>query len=126
MMKACFYFFILIMLASCYSAAKRPSDILKPNEMQSILWDVMRAQTLAGEIALKDSSLDVAVETKMLSKKVFQIHKTDSANFTKSYNWYIKHPDRLKLIFDSLHAQKQREKDTSLKRKGQKIIFDKN
>ena len=125
-MKACFYLFILLTLVSCYSVDKRPPSIIKPNEMQSILWDVMRAQTLAGETALKDSSLDVAVETKMLSKKVFQIHKTDSANFSKSYNWYLKHPDRLKLIFDSLYSQKQREKDTSLKRKGQKVILDKN
>ncbi len=85
--------------------------------MQSILWDVMRAQTLAGETALKDSSIDVAIETKILSKKAFQMHKTDSAHFTESYNWYLKHPDRLKLIFDSLYAQKQREQDTALKRK---------
>ncbi len=126
MMRVCFYLFISITLISCYTVDKRPSDVIKPNEMQSILWDVMRAQTLASETLLKDSTLNVAVETKILSKKVFQIHKTDSANFTKSYNWYLKHPDRLKLIFDSLHAQKQREKDTSLKRKGQKVIFDKN
>lgn len=91
--------------------------------MQSILWDVMRAQTLAGETALKDSSIDAAIETKILSKKAFQIHKTDSAHFTESYNWYLKHPDRLKLIFDSLYAQKQREReqDTALKRKARAL-----
>ena|SRR5665213_963691 len=119
MMKYCFYLFILMALISCYSIDKRPSNIIKPKEMQSILWDVMRAQTLASEKALKDSTLNVAFETKMLSKKVFKIHKTDSANFTNSYNWYVKHPDRFKLIFDSLSSQKQKEKDTSLKRKGQ-------
>lgn len=118
-MKPCIYLFISIILASCYSADKRPAVVIKPDEMQSILWDLMRAQTLASQTALKDSSVDAAFETKILSEKIFQIHKTDSAKFSKSYTWYLKHPDRLKLIFDSLYAQKQREKDTSLKRKGQ-------
>ncbi len=77
--------------------------------MKSILWDVMRAQTLAQETSLKDSTIDVAVETKFLSQKIFEIHKTDSAHFIESYNWYVKHPDLLKLIFDSLYIQKQRE-----------------
>lgn len=116
-MKTRIFLFISLVFISCYSVDKRPSTIIKPKEMQSILWDVMRAQTLASETALKDSSLDVAIETKMLSKKAFQIHKTDSADFARSYDWYVKHPDKLKLIFDSLYVQKQREHDTLLKRK---------
>ena len=115
-MKTSIYLFISIALFSCYSVDKSPSDIIKPKEMQSILWDVMRAQTLASETALKDSSINVAIETKMLSKRAFQIHKTDSADFARSYDWYLKRPDRLKLIFDSLYAQKQRDRDTVLKR----------
>jgi hypothetical protein len=101
-----------------------PSDVIQPKEMKSILWDVMRAQTMANEIARKDSSIDVAAETKNLSQKVFKIHQTDSASFNKSYNWYVKHPDALKLIFDSLYVQKQRENDTNIKRKNhyQKIL----
>ncbi|MEO9100488.1 MAG: DUF4296 domain-containing protein [Ginsengibacter sp.] len=116
-MKTCIFLFISIVLVSCYSANKRPSNIIKPKEMQGILWDVMRAQTLASETALKDSTLDVAIEIKILSTKAFQIHKTDSANFARSYNWYLRHPDKLKLIFDSIYIQKQRQHDTSLKRK---------
>lgn len=85
--------------------------------MKNILWDVMRAQTLATEISRKDSTVNPAVETKTLSQKVFQIHKTDSANFNKSYNWYVKHPDVLKLIFDSLYIQKERENSLIIKKK---------
>jgi len=92
--------------------------------MKSILWDVMRAQTLANEIAKKDSSVNAVTETKLLSAKVFSIHKTDSADFNESYNWYVKHPDVLKLIFDSLYVQKQRENDTLMKKRnhGQKLL----
>lgn len=109
MIRNIIYFIFSILLFSCYNANKAPSGIIKPEEMKSILWDVMRAQSLSGEIALKDSTVDLAIKTKSLTQKVFEIHKTDSAQFNKSYNWYVKHPTDLKLIFDSLYAQKERE-----------------
>jgi len=117
MIKNFIYFIFSILLFSCYRGDKEPSDIIKPQEMKSILWDVMRAQSLARELSLKDSTIDIANETKLLSQKIFEIHKTDSALFNKSYNWYVKHPDDLKLIFDSLYAQKERGNSLQLKGK---------
>jgi predicted neuraminidase len=117
MMKNIFFLVLLSMLFSCGKNNTPPPSLIQPKEMQSILWDVMRAETLASEIARKDSSVDVAIETKSLSQKVFSIHKTDSANFNKSYNWYVKHPDVLKIIFDSLYIQKERENHLRLKKK---------
>jgi hypothetical protein len=117
MMKPFICFIFSAIIISCNSGNKTPSNIIQPEEMQSILWDVMRAQTLANEIAVKDSSVNAAVETKYLSQKIFQIHKIDSSDFNKSYNWYVKHPDALKLIFDSLYAQKERENSLRLKKK---------
>ncbi|HET7115441.1 MAG TPA: DUF4296 domain-containing protein [Hanamia sp.] len=114
--KPVIYFIFSILFFSCYNGDKVPSKIIKPKDMGSIMWDVMRAQSLASEIALKDSTVDVAIKTKLLSQKVFEIHKTDSAQFNKSYNWYIKHPDILKRIFDSIYSQKQRENDLELKK----------
>jgi len=116
-MKSFFCFIFCILIISCNSGNKPPKDIIQPKEMKNILWDVMRAQTLATEISRKDSTVNPAVETKTLSQKVFQIHKTDSANFNKSYNWYVKHPDVLKLIFDSLYIQKERENSLIIKKK---------
>lgn len=84
--------------------------------MQSILWDVMRSQTLANEMSFRDSTMNIAIQTKELTKKTFEIHKTDSAHFNESYNWYVRHPLKLKVIFDSLYAQKQRENILQLKR----------
>lgn len=117
MRKVLIYFFIPVFLFSCYNADKIPKNIIKPKEMKSLLWDVLRAQTLAQKTAFKDSTLDIASETKVLSQKVFEIHKTDSAQFVQSYNWYVKHPVSLKLIFDSLYAQKRRINELELKKK---------
>lgn len=115
MIKIIIYFIFSILLSACYSSDELPSDIIKPDEMKNILWDVMSAQTLASELSRTDSSVNQAAETKALSQKVFNIHHTDSATFNKSYNWYVKHPDILKRIFDSLYAQKQRESVPELK-----------
>ena len=108
MMKNLFGLLFLSIIISCDSRNKPPSNIIQPKEMQSILWDVMRAQTLANEIAIKDSSINTVATTNLFSVKIFKIHKTDSTTFSNSYSWYIKHPDILKLIFDSLYVQKER------------------
>lgn len=121
MIKSTFFLILLSMLLSCGKNNKPPSSLIQPKEMQSILWDVMRAETLASEIARKDSAIDVAIETKSLSQKVFNIHKTDSATFNKSYNWYVKHPDVLKIIFDSLYIQKERENNLHLRKKNMEV-----
>lgn len=116
-MKKFLYLIFLMTLFSCGKSKKPPSTVIQPKEMQSILWDVMRAETLASEIGRKDSSVDVAIQTKFFSQKVFSIHETDSATFNKSYNWYLKHPDVLTIIFDSLYVQKEREKNLESRKK---------
>lgn len=100
---------ITIFFAACYSADKPPAEVIKSEQMKNILWDLMTAQALASQLSMKDSSINQALETKRLSEKVFSIHHTDSASFNNSYNWYVKHPQILKRIFDSLYSQKQRE-----------------
>lgn len=85
--------------------------------MKSVLWDVIRAQFLADEIVKKDSLASVSAETKVLTQKVFQIHKIAASDFDKSYNWYVKHPETMKLIFDSLYTQKQRNKNDEYQQK---------
>lgn len=113
------YIIFSMVFFSCYSKDKVPLALIQPKEMKSVLWDIMSAQTLANTIATKDSSVSAAIETKLLSQKVFKIHHTDSSNFNKSYNWYVKHPDVLKIIFDSLYLQKQRENDSLIRKKYQ-------
>ncbi|MEO6838249.1 MAG: DUF4296 domain-containing protein [Ginsengibacter sp.] len=116
MIKNFIYFIFSILLFSCYRSDKAPAGIIKPIEMGNIMWDIMRAQSLASEMGLKDSTLDVPFKTKLLSQEVFKIHKTDSTQFNKSYNWYVKHPDVLNRIFDSIYAQKQRLSNPELKK----------
>jgi hypothetical protein len=117
MSRAIIYIMFWLVFVSCGSDTKVPSDILQPAEMSNILWDIMRSQTLGYEIARKDSSVREAIEVKALSQKVFKIYKIDSTYFNKSYNWYIQHPTILKVIFDSMYVQKERENNLKLEKK---------
>ncbi len=89
--------------------------------MSGIIWDLVKAQALASEVARKDSSMNVEARRKILTREVFEIHKTDSNDFDKSYDWYTNHPELLRIMIDSLYIQKQRENE-QLIREGFKPI----
>ncbi|MEP6583567.1 MAG: DUF4296 domain-containing protein [Ginsengibacter sp.] len=102
---------------SCSDKNKTPPGIIPLNEMSRIMWDIIRAQSFANETSRKDSSINVESQTKALTKKVFEIHNVSSSLFDKSYDWYSSHPDILRIMFDSLYSQKQRESDLQMKEK---------
>ncbi len=108
MIKRIVIFLFAASLFSCSSKNKVPSAILQPKEMKSIMWDVMRAQALAVEISRRDSSVKDSAEIKRLTQRVFELHDITIADFNKSYNWYIKHPEPMSAIFDSLYIEQQR------------------
>lgn len=114
-MKNIFFLAILFLFVSCLEKNKVPSEIIRPKEMQSILWDVIRAQTLSSQLVRKDSAINQIAETKALTQKVFQIHNIKASDFERSYAWYTNHPDIIKVIFDSISSQNQRESQIQFK-----------
>ena len=114
-MKNIFFLIVLSLFISCLGKNKVPSEIIKQDEMKKILWDVIRAQALSTAIARRDSTVNEVAETKVLTQKVFEIHKITSTAFNQSYTWYTNHPDMMRTIFDSLNAQNQRESQLDMK-----------
>src|SRR5450755_3060300 len=114
-MKNFSFFMLSFILVSCSGKNKVPSEIIQQKEMQNILWDVIRAQALSGEIARKDSTINEVAETKMLTQKVFEIHNITSSVFDQSYAWYTSHPETMRIIFDSMNIQNQRQNDLRMK-----------
>lgn len=108
-MKRIFYIFLITTLVACSAKENAPSNVLSQSEMKSVLWDVLRVQFLAEQNVKQDSTLNVNAETRLLTEKVFTIHKISSKDFDRSYNWYTSHPDQMQELLDSLYTQKQRE-----------------
>ncbi|SRR5258705_2623123 len=98
-------FVFIIFVVSCNDNTHIPSDVIKPDKMQAIFWDIIRGDILAEEIARKDSSKNIKDEKDELTKKIFSIHKIDQRTFQNSLAFYEKHLNLMKTIFDSLNAK---------------------
>lgn len=95
---------ILIVCISCSDKNKIPEGIMKPSKMQAVLTDILIADAMNGERVIKDTSLKLPVENASYFLKVFQLHQTTRNEFNKSYSFYLKRPDLLKIITDSASA----------------------
>jgi hypothetical protein len=94
---------LLLLLFSC-SEEKIPANVLPRQRMQSVLWDLFRADELLNQKQALDTSFkrDPAADT--LYQKVYTVHGITKEQFRNSYNWYQLHPKEMKVLIDSLHA----------------------
>lgn len=106
-MKNCLPFlFFVLMLFSCSGKNKIPKDILPQKEMESVLWDLFRAEEFLTVYVLPvDSSLKKRDETIRYYNEIFKLHKINKAYFQKSFSFYESHPDLMKQLLDSLNAK---------------------
>jgi hypothetical protein len=105
----------LLCAAGCSTKNNLPNGVLPPAKMQLVLLDIMEADALNNERAMKDTSLRVQAENAAYYQAIFQLHQITREEFTKSYRFYVKRPDLLKPIADSLNtviARKNTELET--------------
>ena len=72
--------------------------------MQAVLTDILVADVLNNERILKDTSLKLPAEDASYFLRIFQLHNTTRNEFSRSYNFYLKRPDLLKVITDSVSS----------------------
>jgi hypothetical protein len=108
----------LSIIASC--GHRTPGGILPPEKMEKVLYDYLSADIYVNEFMSLDSSLSPERESARLQKKVFLKHGISKAEFYRSYDYYMKHPDRMKEVVDSITAMppisNPRQKVKSLKK----------
>lgn len=115
-MRVALVFIFLTGALACTNSAKTPADIFPKEKMEKILWDMMLADRYSNQYLLKDSATkNVKLETIKLYEQVFQVHKTNRSEFVKSFKYYLNRPDLTKVIFDSLAARGNRNRDTLYK-----------
>ncbi len=100
------FFCISIVVFAC----KKKETTLPIDEMKVIMWDMFTADEWYNQAILKDS---LATKKKLnisLYKQVFLQHNVSKTTFYSSYNYYKKHPDKLKVLLDSVEAYGKRIK----------------
>ena len=110
-MKAFFISLLILAITSCSSRDKVPNDILPQQQLQAILWDMLRADEFVMSYIKNDSVRNKKDESTRLYEEIFRLHKTDRAQFKKSLMFYNGHPELLKVVFDSLENRKTTELD---------------
>jgi hypothetical protein len=86
------------------------AELLPKDKMAGVLWDMIQVDELATLRLIKDSSQPVKIGRIQLYEKVFRLHKTSEKQFSKSFSYYMDHPDVMKALFDSLEARGARER----------------
>ncbi|HVZ95858.1 MAG TPA: DUF4296 domain-containing protein [Chitinophagaceae bacterium] len=114
-MKRGIFFILFLVIAGC-TGRQIPANIIQPEEMKKVLWDITRAESLSGELSRRDSSINKIAAIKVLSDKIFSLHHISGSDFEKSYLWYTGHPDILKVMLDSMTAQNSRANRLELMR----------
>ncbi len=102
-MRFAILFFILFFSASCRSGQK-PSDLIPPSEMKSLLWDFMRAdQFLADQVFSQDTSVNKYLESTKWYGQILSLHKISQDRFKRSFDYYSnRRPDLMEQILDSI------------------------
>lgn len=104
------YFFIscvFFLFQACSDKDKIPANILSKSKMQTVLWDLLRADEYVISVAAADSTLNVKDKSIELYEQVFKMHNVTKNEFQKSLVFYQARPDLLKVILDSITNQQR-------------------
>ena len=104
------------MLTACSSPNKIPDDIIGIDRMKLIIWDMTRAGKLAQERYRKDS-VHMKIITTEAFQQVFDLYHITKDDFYKSYQYYEEHPDKNKILLDSVSAYALRQRQQLYKYK---------
>ncbi len=105
----------MVLLYSCGNKDKNTAGVLKPEKMQAVLWDVIKADVFTTDFIKKDSGKNAAAENLKLQQQIFAIHKITRADFYDSYDYYKENTVEFKKVIDSMVVQVERKKDTATK-----------
>jgi hypothetical protein len=99
-----------VLLYSCGNNDTLPEGVLKPEKMQAVLWDVIKADAFTNDFIKKDSSKNAASENLKLQQQIFALHKITSADFYSSYDYYKENTVAFKKIIDSMVVKAEKKK----------------
>ena len=104
-MRILFVLFCFLFLFSCSSGDNVPDSILPPKKIEAVFWDILRADELADQLKLTDTSKSILQLHTELYEKVFILHNISRDEFNKSLHFYQSRPDIFKPILESLYKR---------------------
>ncbi|RXK82844.1 DUF4296 domain-containing protein [Filimonas effusa] len=101
---------LLLMAGGCGNG--NPGGILSPDKMQQVMWDMMRADELAMDASAHDTARNSIFKHAVEQyQQVFEVHHITREEFYRSIRYYQEHPDKNKVLMDSVQALGNRARD---------------
>lgn len=106
-------YLLIVCMATLLFACKTKQDnkqILPINSMKLVLWDMLKADEWYNQTTIRDT-LHLRVNEKFLYyEEVYKVHHINKDQFYNSYKYYETHPDKFKILIDSVVAYGDRDK----------------
>ncbi|MET1055499.1 MAG: DUF4296 domain-containing protein [Pedobacter sp.] len=107
MRRFCWACLTLVLIAGCKT--KVPDDIIQPDEIRLVLYDMHIADGYISTIPVPDSARKVGSS---YYRAIYQKYGIDSAKYTRSMNYYYDHVEALSAIYKDVTANLQKSKDS--------------
>ena len=107
---------LMFLLTACSKKNEIPPNIIPPEKMQRVLWDIIRADAYTQEYIKKDETKNPLLENAALQKRVFSFYKITKEDFTRSFNYYTEKPELINALLDSMIARQTKDREDYRKR----------
>lgn len=101
------YLFLLTVAIAC---GKKHSSVLSLNDMKTVMWDMLNADSWYAQTALRDTTGNLNKKNIEWYGQIFVQHDITKEQFYKSYSYYEARPEKMKLLMDSIEAYGTRTK----------------
>lgn len=99
------YIFLLSLFFGACKNSSVPDEILPPEKMQNVLYDIIRADEMVDFLRMSDSTYRPFAKRTALYDTVFGLHGVQKETFQQSLRYYQGRPDLLKEIMEDMHAK---------------------
>src|SRR5689334_17033833 len=114
-MRRTLFAILVCIFAACKSPNKIPDDIISIDKMKMIVWDMTQAGAFS-ENKFGKYRDSLKIKTTEMFQQVFAIYGITKDEFYKSYRYYEGHPDKNKILMDSVSAYASRHRVELYKR----------
>ena len=101
---------IIVLALLCFGCknSQTPKGILELDKMKMVMDEMVQAEAFVTNFVLKDTTKNQKVEMMKLYNTIFTIHKTNSNQFLKSFDYYMQQPNVARAMFDSLQIESRK------------------
>ena len=96
-----------------------PKEIIQPAKMEKVLFDIHVVDGYLSSLPTQDTAKRVASS---LYKGVYKKFEIDSSLYNQSLDYYYKHPDLMKKMYDNLSIELTKTKDQIVKQAEAKFM----